>query len=236
MARSAAVPLAPGVWRIPTVGRALVNSYAFVDDDGAVTLVDCGLKRAPARIVRGLAAIGKAPADVTRIVLTHAHRDHAGGAAELARRTGAPVAAHRADVPYAESGRVPPQDRAGTAGRLLARLGDGRFPAFEVAQPLADGDVLPVGGGLRVVHTPGHSPGHVSLLHEPTRVLITGDALFNVAGVRWPVKSFCTDFRMTQRTAHVLGELDYDVAAFTHGPEITDRAREQVRAFLSRLR
>ncbi|PWU54427.1 MBL fold metallo-hydrolase, partial [Micromonospora globispora] len=96
MARSAAVPLAPGVWRIPTVGRALVNSYAFVDDDGAVTLVDCGLKRAPARIVRGLAAIGKAPADVTRIVLTHAHRDHAGGAAELARRTGAPVAAHRA--------------------------------------------------------------------------------------------------------------------------------------------
>lgn len=236
MARAAAVPLAPGVWRIPTVGRALVNSYAFVDDDGAVTLVDCGVRRAPARIVRGLAAIGKAPTDVTRIVLTHAHRDHAGGAAELARRTGAPVAAHRADVPYAESGRVPPQDRAGTAGRLLARLGDGRFPAFRVAQPLADGDVLPVGGGLRVVHTPGHSPGHVSLLHEATRVLITGDALFNVAGVRWPVKSFCTDFRMTQRTAHVLGELDYEVAAFTHGPEIRDRAREQVRAFLSRLR
>ena len=97
MARSAAVPLAPGVWRIPTVGRALVNSYAFVDDDGAVTLVDCGVKRAPAQIVRGLAAIGKAPADVTRIVLTHAHRDHAGGAAEMARRTGAAVAAHRAD-------------------------------------------------------------------------------------------------------------------------------------------
>jgi glyoxylase-like metal-dependent hydrolase (beta-lactamase superfamily II) len=236
MARSAAVPLAPGVWRIPTVGRALVNSYAFVDDDGSVTLVDCGVKRAPARIVRGLAAIGKTPADVTGIVLTHAHRDHAGGAAELARRTGAPVAAHAADVPYAESGRVPPHDPTITAGRFLARLAGGRFPAIEVARPLADGDVLAVGGGLRVLHTPGHSPGHVSLLHEPTRVLVTGDALFNVAGVRWPVKSFCTDFRMTQRTAHVLGELDYDVAAFTHGPEITNRAREQVRTFLSRLR
>ncbi|MGR6320482.1 MBL fold metallo-hydrolase [Micromonospora soli] len=235
MARAAAVPLAPGVWRIPTVGRAMVNSYAFVDDDGSVTLVDCGMRRAPARIVRGLAAIGKTPADVTRIVLTHAHADHAGGAAELARRTGAPVAAHRADVPYAESGRVPPQGGGNTVGRLLTRLAGGRFPAVAVAQPLTDGDVLPVGGGLRVVHTPGHSPGHVSLLHEPTRVLVTGDALFNVAGVRWPVRSFCTDFRMTQRTAHVLGELDYDVAAFTHGPELTDRAREQVRAFLRRL-
>ncbi|MFD0787413.1 MBL fold metallo-hydrolase, partial [Micromonospora azadirachtae] len=114
------------------------------------------------------------------------------------------------------------------------RLGGGGFPAVDVAAPLADGDVLPVGGGLRVVHTPGHSPGHVSLLHEPTRVLITGDALFNVVGIRWPIKLLCTDFRMTQETAHVLAELEYDVAAFTHGPELTDDARERIRAFLRR--
>ena len=63
---------------------------------------------------------------------------------------------------------------------------------------------------------------------------ITGDALFNVLGVRWPLRTFCTDFPMTQRTAHVLGEVSYDVAAFTHGPEITDGARERVRRFLSR--
>ncbi|BCJ62714.1 hypothetical protein Jiend_61360 [Micromonospora endophytica] len=213
----------------------MINSYALVGDAGDVTLVDCGLKRAPARIVQGLAAIGKGPADVTGIVLTHAHPDHAGGAAEVARRTGAPLALHAADVPYAATGTPPPRDPTVAGGRLFARLSSGRFPAFEVAQPLADGDLLDVGGGLRVVHTPGHSPGHISLLHEPTRVLITGDALFNVAGIRWPVKVLCTDFRMTQQTAHVLGELDYDVAAFTHGPEIKDRAREQVRGFLTRL-
>jgi glyoxylase-like metal-dependent hydrolase (beta-lactamase superfamily II) len=45
-----------------------------------VTLVDCGLKRAPGRIVAGLRAIGRHPYDVTRILLTHAHLDHAGGA------------------------------------------------------------------------------------------------------------------------------------------------------------
>src|SRR5262245_36942318 len=71
MAREAAIRLAPGAWRIPTVGRSAVNSFAFVDDDGRVTLIDCGLKKAPARIVAGLAAIGKRPSDVTRIVLTH---------------------------------------------------------------------------------------------------------------------------------------------------------------------
>jgi hypothetical protein len=46
MARSPAVQLAPGVWRIPTVVRAAVNSFAFVEDDGSVTLVDCGVKKA----------------------------------------------------------------------------------------------------------------------------------------------------------------------------------------------
>ncbi|MET8233885.1 MBL fold metallo-hydrolase [Micromonospora sp. NPDC005298] len=236
MTRSPAVPLAPNVWRIPTIGRSAVNSYAFVDDDGSVTLVDCGVAKAPARIVRGLAAMGKVPADVTRIVLTHAHPDHAGGAAEMSRRTGAPVAAHAADVPYAEKGRAPTSDPAVTVGRILSRVAGGRFPAVEVAQPLADGDVLDVGGGLRVVHTPGHSPGHVSLLHEPTRLLVTGDAMFNVLGVRYSPKMLCSDFRMTRRTAHVLGELEYDTAAFTHGPELTDNPRARIRAFLSRHR
>jgi glyoxylase-like metal-dependent hydrolase (beta-lactamase superfamily II) len=119
-------------------------------------------------------------------------------------------------------------------GRLANRRPGGGFEPVRVARRLADGDLLEVGGGLRIVHTPGHSPGHVSLLHELTRVLITGDALFNVLGVRWPLKTFCSDFAMTQRTAHVLGELEYDVVAFTHGPEITDGARERVRRFLSR--
>jgi glyoxylase-like metal-dependent hydrolase (beta-lactamase superfamily II) len=74
----------------------------------------------------------------------------------------------------------------------------------------------------------------VSLLHEDSKLLITGDAIFNVLGLRWPIKAFCTDFRLTQRTAHVLGELDYDLAAFTHGTELRDRPREAIRRFLSR--
>ena len=109
MARSPAIQLAPDVWRIPTLGRSAINSYAFVDPDGSVTVVDCGVAKAPPRIVAGLAAIGKRPADVTRIVLTHAHLDHAGGASALAETTGAPVVAHADDAPYAATGRVPPR-------------------------------------------------------------------------------------------------------------------------------
>ena len=152
---SLAVALAPGVYRIPTAPGSMINSYAFVDDEG-VTLVDCGLRKAPARIVAALAEIGKSPADVTRIILTHVHPDHVGGAAEMQRRTGAPVLAHDADRGFAESGRPPASDPSRLSGRIFRRLTrNAKFEPFEVATPLADGDLLDVGGGLRVLHTRG---------------------------------------------------------------------------------
>ena len=239
MATQPAVPLAPGIFRIPTAGKDLINSFALVQDDGSVTLVDAGLKRAPARIVAALAAIGKHPRDVTRIVLTHVHPDHAGGAAELSRRTGADVLVHGGDHDWARSGRISGgNDRSTRLGRIFARTGDAKIEAFEPGPALTDGELVPGSGGVRVVHTPGHSPGHISLLLEESRTLITGDALFNfrfLRGARISPAFLCSDFAMTKRTAHRLGELDYDVAAFTHGPEIRDRARETVRGLLSDL-
>ncbi len=233
MGHPRAVELSPGVVRIPTIGAASTNSFAFVDDDGSVTLVDCGLKRAPGRIVAGLRAIGRHPSDVTRILLTHAHLDHAGGAADMAARTGAPVAVHEADAAYVEAGRHPSPDRSLLAGRLMARLPGQRFPPVAVGKRLDDGELLDVAGGLRIVATPGHTPGHVSLLHEPTGTLITGDALFNVRHLTYSPRPLCTDFRLSRRTAHVLGELEYERVGFTHGTEIVDGAREAVRGFLT---
>jgi glyoxylase-like metal-dependent hydrolase (beta-lactamase superfamily II) len=230
-----AVALAPRVYRIPTLGD-FINSYAFVDDDGQVTLVDCGLRRAPRRIVAGLAYIGKHPSDVTRIVLTHAHMDHAGGANQMVGATHADgVHIHQDDAPYLEEGRNAPPDLTTTAGRIARRMPGSTFAPVPLAQALHDGDVLEVGGGLRVVHTPGHSPGHVSLLHETSGVLITGDAIFNMTSrMRWPAAALCTSWRANQQSAHILGELDYSTAAFTHGPEIRDGAREAIRGFLRR--
>jgi len=228
------VMLAPGVHRIPTMGD-FINSFAFVDADGQVTLVDCGLKRAPRRIVEGLAAIGKRPSDVTRIILTHAHGDHAGGAREvLSASSASGVDVHVDDVPFIQAGRNAP-GAPSTAGRLLGRGPMASFVSVPVVEELVDGQVLDVAGGLRVLHTPGHTPGHVSLLHEASGVLITGDAIFNMASrMRWPMAAVCTSARQNQQSAHVLGELEYQVAAFTHGPEIRDGAREAIRGFLAR--
>lgn len=229
-----AVEVAHGIYRIPTAPWDLINSYALRADDGQVTLIDTGMKNGHKRITAALASIGSDPSDVTRIVLTHAHPDHAGGLAKTVATTGADVAAHRDDVRAIRDGRTPPRDSATLTGRLFNRLPGGGFAPADVAVELADGDVLDVAGGLEVIHTPGHSPGHMALLHQATATLITGDSIFNVRGLRWSPKSFCTDFAMTKKTATRLAERDYAVAAFTHGPHISDAPREAIREFLRR--
>jgi glyoxylase-like metal-dependent hydrolase (beta-lactamase superfamily II) len=230
VAKEPAVLLAPGVWRIPLIGD-FTNGFVFRDADGQVTLLDMGLGPSGTKVIAALRWIGSDVSDVTRLLLTHAHSDHAGGAAYVAEQTGRGFGVHAGDARYLRTGTVPPL--GSTLGRLLARLPGNGFAAVPVDEELTDGQVLPVAGGLRVVHTPGHSPGHASYLHEDSGVLVTGDAIFNVLGLRWPFRSFCTDFRMTQETAHRLGELEYDVAAFTHGPELRERPRDVIRAFLA---
>lgn len=233
MATRPAVELAPGVWRIPLVGD-WVNGFALRDGDGQVTLIDFGLKRSAKKVLAAVEAIGSGPTDVTRILLTHAHPDHAGGAAEIARRTGHSMGIHADDATYLAEGRSPPRDASLWMGRMFNRMGGGEFDPVPVGEGLTDGQLLPVSGGLRVIHTPGHSPGHVAFLHESSGVLITGDSIFNVLGMRWSIASFCTDFAMSKKTAHRLTEVEYSVAAFTHGPEIRDNPRAAIGAFLAK--
>lgn len=228
-----AVALADRVWRIPTMRWDLINTFVLEDDDGSVTLVDCGLASAPPRVLAGLAQIGKSPSDVTRILLTHAHGDHAGGTVALQSATAAPVEIHEEDAGWAAQGRRPPGDSTLFLGRLFNVVFKNKFAPVDAARTFRDGEVLPVAGGLHVVHTPGHSPGHVSFLHPDSGVLITGDAIFNIHGLRWPVRAFCSDVALTKKTAHRLADLDYTLAAFTHGPHVQERARERVREFLA---
>ena len=220
MAKEAAVRLADGVWRIPTAPGDLINSFALAGSDGGVTIVDAGLKFAAARkrLVAGLAAIGAGPDAVRRVVVTHAHPDHAGGLAGLVELTGAEVLAHERESVYLRDGRAPRTRRGGGRG----------FPKVEVTTEFQDGTQLP--GGLRAVHTPGHSPGHTALLHEETGVLFTGDAMVNLRGVRYAPGFLCTDPDRNRRSADQLGELDFEVAAFAHGPELRRDAKAAVRA------
>lgn len=213
----------------------LVNSFLVRAEDGGVTLVDTGLKSAPARILAALTEIGSGPADVTTIVLTHAHVDHAGGAAELAARTHHGITVHADDAEFVRTGTSAPTEGSMRLGRLMSRAPRDVAPA-PVERTMVDGELL-AGSGLRVHHTPGHSPGHSSLLHEASGTLITGDSIWNMRSRRtWPVLAFCTNAAMNEQTAATLADLEYTTAAFTHGPDIVGTGRDAIREFLTHPR
>jgi glyoxylase-like metal-dependent hydrolase (beta-lactamase superfamily II) len=227
------VELAPNVYRIGTMGSA-INSVLFVESNGELTLVDAGLKSAPRSIVSAIEHLGKKSSDVTRIVLTHAHPDHAGGLKRMQDRSGARVITHEVDAPYVEAGKVPARDQRNFLARVLGMLPGNSFEPCHIDEQIVDGQLLDVGGGLRVVHTPGHSPGHVSLLHEKTGVLIVGDALFNATGLTFSLKWACSDIPLSRETAGRLGDLDFEVATFMHGAEIRENARARIKEFIAR--
>jgi glyoxylase-like metal-dependent hydrolase (beta-lactamase superfamily II) len=171
--------LAPGVLRIATSRGDRDNAYLIEEEDG-YTLVDVGWQRAPAAIMATLAQLGRQPTDIKRIALTHAHPDHVRGLAELVRRSGAQVLIHHEDAPWLEAGRVPAAGRSGRLGRAIDTVPLLHWTSVRPDVLLGDDDRV---ASLRVIPTPGHSPGHIAFLHEPTQTLLVGDAVFNRTGL-----------------------------------------------------
>ena len=179
-----ATEIAPGVYGL---GSSVVNWY-LVAEDGRLTAVDAGLSGFADSLEADLERLGHRLGDVEAVVLTHSDGDHTGLAPRL-RAAGARVLIHAADQPTlrkpgAKGGDASPRHVLPNLWRpqLWRLLGHmlrrGARPGkIDDAESFADGDVLDVPGRPRVVHTPGHTPGHCALLFERAGALFVGDAL-----------------------------------------------------------
>ena len=153
------------------------NVYVLADEDDAV-LVDAGCGLEADALVARIRAIGGPP--VSRILLTHAHADHAAGAGALAERLGAEIWASAGVAAILEAGDA---ERAGLQRAKEAGLYPPSlpYPAARVTRRLAAG-TLEVGGLLvEAVETPGHAVGHLAFLAEAgsRRLLFSGDLVFS---------------------------------------------------------
>ena len=200
----ATIDIPPGVIG-PDAASFEVRSFVASGPDGLL-LVDVGPPGNVDRISRAIEDIGAAWADVTDIVLTHRHFDHAGGLAEVTDR------ARRARV-WSGAG-----DRSAIASE--SRL--------EVLTAVS-GQLV---GGLRVIETPGHTAGHLSLVDDDASLLLIGDLIgIHEGALTFGPPSSTADLDLNVRMLRRAIEIELDRVLFSHGAEMTGPA-EAIRAFL----
>jgi glyoxylase-like metal-dependent hydrolase (beta-lactamase superfamily II) len=230
---AAAKQVVPGLFVIPT---GVVNTFLLDAADGCA-LIDAGLPDRVDDILRGIAAAGKRPADVRHLIVTHAHPDHIGSLAAVRAATGAAVYCHPADaaIVTAGGGFRPLSASPGVVSWLVWRLFI--LPMLHcyphvaptpVDHHLFDGQVLPIAGGLTVVHAPGHCAGQVALLWAAHGgVLLAADAASHAVGLR-PSPAY-EDWAVGEQSLRRLSALDFQVACFGHGKAIVGEAAARFR-------
>ncbi len=203
--------ISPNVWQLSGFPPSAINVYLIGD-----VLIDAATRWAGRRILRQIG-----DRKLSLLALTHVHADHQGVAKMICERYQIPLACHAADVPAMQGERpmVPDTFAIRVAGRIMAG------PPYRVARILGDGDEI---AGFRVVHAPGHTPGHIILFRDHDRVAIVGDVLngMNLAtawpGLHEPPRFFTADPAENRRSIRRLAELEPRVLCFGHGPPVFD--------------
>ena len=227
----------PGLYQLPL---GIVNAFILISSKPGggeeLALIDTGPPGSERTILAAIAELGRSPQDLRHIILTHGHYDHAGSAAALVAATGADLAMHPTDAALFAQGkglRETFRPGPGLLNWLLFRMvavgGSSRVTPAPVDHLIEHGQILPLAGGLEVIHAPGHCAGQVALLWRRYRgVLIAADVAGNIGGLRYSVGY--EDIEAGRRTLAHLGTLNFNTAVFGHGKPILNEANRRFQA------
>ena len=229
--------LAPGVHVLGGKKGGRVRAF-LLDAGGELTLVDTLFESDAAAVLEAIRRLGRRPSDLKRIALTHAHRSHLGGLAALKRETDATVLAHEweadivsGDRPAQSVGLKPTAPFRTYPFQVGIFLNRPRHRPCPVDESVDDGAAV---GPLRVLHVPGHSPGHLAF-HWPERgLLLSGDAIATwprfEAG--WP--AFTLNPEQHAESIRRLAALEAAIVGVGHGDPITAGAADRVHSLAGR--
>ena len=227
--------LAPGIHALGAKKGGRVRAF-LVDDGHELTLVDTLFEGDARLVLEALRALGRTPADLKHIAITHAHRSHLGGLAALKRASGATVYAHEweADIVSGDRRAQPVTLRPQQSLRIFPFqvgifLGIPKHEGVEVDRAVTEGDRI---GPLEVLHAAGHSPGHLAFVWPERGFVIAGDAI-----ATWPQFSagwtaFNINKEQHAESVRRLAGLDARILGVGHGDAIVEDAADRVRSLV----
>jgi glyoxylase-like metal-dependent hydrolase (beta-lactamase superfamily II) len=209
------------------------NAFLIEGEDG-LTLIDAGYPRREAAVFGAIREMGRSISQLKHLMITHGHPDHIGSGAAVVRQTGARTYMHPLDIPIAESGGPfrPLTPAPGLLRRVTCRLffhPDERVEPVVIDQPLTPGEILPIAGGIEVIHTPGHCAGQVALLWHPGRMLFAGDVCMNIMGLGDPVGFENLEEGRASQSKLAGLSFAFDAVGFGHGDPIMQDASTRFR-------
>ena len=216
-----------GVHKVP---GSFWSALYVIEGKDSLTLVDSGSPSDGKRVEGYVNSIGRRLDDIEYILVTHSHPDHTGSVFTLAEKSGARVAAHRLDSKVHPDGDVS-LSYMGVFTSVRLPIPYLRFT--EVTDLVGDGDVLPIGDGVRVIHTPGHTPGSLCFMDEGRRLLFSGDTLFSDGdGVSRSVPFPGYDGDAYRNSINRLASEDFDTLCGGHGRPLVGGATHALRSLL----
>lgn len=200
-------------------------------------LIDAGMPHSAQKIISVIQERFGENKNPKAIILTHGHFDHVGAIIELVNHWNIPVYAHPLELPFLTSKESYPEPDATVEGGLIAKMSP-MFPVEPIqlgnhVHPLPADGQIPYMPDFRWIHTPGHSPGHISLFRENDGLLIAGDAfvtvrqdaLFNVLiqqkEINGPPRYLTTDWQQAWDSVKKLEALNPQIAVTGHGLPIS---------------
>ncbi|QWH17655.1 MBL fold metallo-hydrolase [Bacillus mycoides] len=197
----------------------IIHPILLWDDEMAV-LIDTGFPGQIEDIRVEMGKVGVSFDKLKVVILTHQDIDHIGSLPELLQNCGSniKVYAHELDKPYIE-GELP----------LLKDALVQNPPKGKVDDTLIDGQELPYCGGILIIHTPGHTPGHISLYLRKSKTLIAGDSMYSVNGILGGIHAPTTlDVKEAQNSLKKYLNLEIDSVVCYHGGLSKGNINEQI--------
>lgn len=255
ISESQVVPLDSVAPRVHGLRIIFVNVFAVISPDGSWNLMDAGLPHSDSYIRSWAEKHFSTPPKA--ILLTHGHFDHVSAAGALAEHWNIPVYAHPLEFPYLTGQKEYPPPNAAAGGGMMTLLspmlprgpvdlGDRLLPLPDVGPEPATLEEMP---GWQILHTPGHTPGHVSFFRPEDRTLLVGDAfcttkpesffeaaLAQQTELHGPPAYFTSDWAAARRSVNRLAALNPNIVAPGHGkplagPDVAGGLRTLTREF-----